>query len=72
MGIVGNALDRFMNLTNKLRFFFGPATQGDTGAPVIHKHDDFERASEQELGRFDVESDSGGHHYAVRKADEAA
>lgn len=69
MGIVAHALSGFMNTTEKLRFFFGPATRGDTDLPVIHKHDDFEQASEQDLAHFEVETDSDGHHYAVRKDD---
>ena len=50
-----------------LRFWFGPATRGDIDAPVVHKHDDFERASEEELGHFVVETDDQGHHYGIRK-----
>ncbi|WP_426999069.1 hypothetical protein [Pseudarthrobacter sp. N5] len=58
-----------MQRTNRLRFFFGPATRGDTDSPVVHRHDDFELASEADLAHFDVETDSNGHHYAVRKDD---
>ena len=56
-----------MDLTDRLRFVFGPATQGDSSAPVVHKHDDFEQASEEDLAHFVVETDSEGHHYAVRQ-----
>lgn len=58
-----------MNATERLRFVFGPATRLDTDAPVVHKHDEFEQASEQDLSHFVVEADSEGHHYAVRRED---
>lgn len=66
---MARALQRFMSQTDRLRFFFGPATRGDPAAPVVHKHDDFETASEEDLSHFEVETDSEGHHYAVRKED---
>jgi hypothetical protein len=58
-----------MEKTDKLRFLFGPANRGDTAAPVVHKPDDFEHASEDDLSGFEVETDDQGHHYAVRKTD---
>ncbi len=58
-----------MNATDKLRLLFGPANRGDTAAPVVHRHDDFEHASEDDLAGFEVETDAQGHHYAVRKTD---
>ena len=64
---MGRLVDGFMGRTDKLRFFFGPATQGDIQEPVVHKHDDYEQASEQELTHFEVETDSAGHHYAIRR-----
>lgn len=69
MGIVAQLAIRFMNMTDKLRFLFGPASRGDTSAPVIHRHDDFEHASQDDLATFEVETDSQGHHYAVRRED---
>jgi hypothetical protein len=36
---------------------------------VVHKHDEFEQASEEDLSHFVVETDSTGHHYAVRRED---
>lgn len=69
VGTVAHAAIRFMNRTDRLRFVFGPASRGDTDAPVIYRHDDFERASEENLSTFEVETDSDGHHYAVRKED---
>lgn len=58
-----------MQRTDRLRFFFGPATRSDTDTPVVHRHDDFELASEEDLAHFEVETDSEGHHYAVRRDD---
>ena len=58
-----------MEKTDKLRLLFGPANRGDTAAPVVHKHDDLEHASEDDLAGFEVETDDQGHHYAVRKTD---
>ena len=46
-----------MNETDKLRALFGPANRGDTAAPVVHRHDDFEHASEDDLAGFEVETD---------------
>lgn len=74
MGIVALAL-RKMALRQHLHpsswpsFLFGPASRGDTAAPVVHKNDDFEHASEMDLAGFEVETDAHGHHYAVRKED---
>jgi hypothetical protein len=50
-------------------FLFGPASRGDYASPVVHSHDDYERASESDLAGFEVETDSQGHHYAVRRED---
>jgi len=69
---VGRTLKGFMHATERLQAVFGPATQGDVEAPVVHKHDDFESASEEELEHFEVEVDAEGHHYAVRKDDPGA
>jgi hypothetical protein len=67
--LVAHVLAGFMDMTDRLRFIFGPATQGDPTAPVVHLHDDYEHASEDDLAQFEVETDSEGHHYAVRKSD---
>jgi hypothetical protein len=66
---MAHVLSGFMNLTDRLRFIFGPATRLDMDAPVVHKHDEFEQASDEELSHFEVETDSHGHHYAVRRED---
>lgn len=62
-------LRQHLHPTSWARFLFGPASRGDTAAPVVHKHDDFEYASEAELAGFVVETDAEGHRYAVRKED---
>lgn len=66
---MAHVLSGFMGLTERLRFFFGPATRLDADTPVVHKHDEFEQASEEDLSHFVVETDSTGHHYAVRRED---
>lgn len=66
---MAQALTRFMNATDRLRFVFGPATRLDTDVPVVHKHDAFEQASDEDLAHFEVETDSEGHRYAVRRED---
>ena len=69
MELVAHVLAGFMDMTDRLRFIFGPATRGDPTAPVVHLHDEYEHASEDDLAQFEVETDSEGHHYAVRKSD---
>ncbi|MEO6529402.1 MAG: hypothetical protein ABI563_19585 [Specibacter sp.] len=64
-------VDKFMHGTEKLKKVFGPADQGDMDAPVVHRHDAFEDSSEEQLSHFEQETDSQGHHYAVRKEDAA-
>jgi hypothetical protein len=66
---VAHFIDGFLCLTDWLRFFFGPAARVDSSLPVVHKHDEFEQASEEELTHFVVETDTSGHHYAVRRDD---
>ena len=59
--------EKFMHLTENAAKLFGPASRGDAAAPVVHRHDDFEKASEEDLSHFEIETDSQGHHYATRK-----
>lgn len=58
---------RRRRITNPARIFLGPAERDDADSPVIHRHDEFESASEAELAELNIEVDSDGHHYAVRK-----
>lgn len=60
-------LDKFMHAAEHAAAVWGPASHGDPEAPVVHKHDAFEEASEEDLRGFEVVTDSEGHHYAVRK-----
>jgi hypothetical protein len=60
-------LERFMHATEHLQGVFGPADRGDVDGPVVHRHDEFEQASDEDLAQFEVETDSTGHHYGVRK-----
>lgn len=60
-------LDTFMRVAERAEAVWGPADHSDPDTPVVHKHDSFEQASEDELRTFDVETDTEGHHYAVRK-----
>ena len=63
------ALSRHLHPSSWARFLFGPASRGDYSAPVVHRHDDFEAASETDLAGFEVETDAHGHRYAVRRED---
>lgn len=63
---------RFMHATEKFQKVFGPADQGDSDAPVVHRHDAFEDASEEQLAHFEQRTDSEGHHYAIEKDQEPA
>jgi hypothetical protein len=72
VGIVAIALGvlrQHLHPSSWARFLFGPAQRGDYAAPVMHRHDDFELASETDLAGFEVETDASGHRYAVRRED---
>ncbi|MCZ2404534.1 hypothetical protein IV498_15435 [Paenarthrobacter sp. Z7-10] len=56
-----------MHFTDHMQQVFGAADRADVDAPVVHRHDDFELASEEDLAQFEVETDSEGHHYGTRK-----
>ncbi|NKX54336.1 hypothetical protein [Arthrobacter mobilis] len=60
-------LQRFMQMTEKTRNVWGPADRSDFDSPVVHKHDEYESASEAELAEFEIERDEEGHTYAIRK-----
>jgi hypothetical protein len=60
-------VDKFMKATDKLQHVFGQADRSDSDIPVSHKHDDFEKASEEDLAQFESETGSNGEHYAIRK-----
>lgn len=54
-------------IKNPATIFLGSAERDDLDGPVVHRHDEFESASESELAELNVEVDSDGHHYAVRR-----
>ncbi|MFQ4148382.1 hypothetical protein AAGW05_06755 [Arthrobacter sp. LAPM80] len=62
---------KFMHVTDKFQKVFGPADQGDMGSPVVHRHDDYEENSDEQLSHFNQETDSTGHPYAIRKEEPA-
>lgn len=64
-------VEKLMHATDKFQHVFGPADQGDVDSPVVHRHDAFEDSSEEQLSHFAEETDSGGHHYAVRRVEPA-
>ena len=66
-----NFVGKFMHATEKLQKVFGPADQGDSDSPVVHRHDEFEENSQEQLSHFEERTDSAGHHYAVRKEEAA-
>lgn len=69
MAIALGTLRDHLHPSSWARFLFGPASRGDYTAPVLHRHDDFEHASEADLAGFEVETDAEGHRYAVRRED---
>lgn len=60
-------VDKFMRATDKVRAVLGPADRGDIDAPVVHRHDEFEDESDEQLGHIEQHTDSQGHHYAEEK-----
>ncbi len=62
---------KFMNATEKVKNILGPADHGDVDDPVVHRHDDFEDNSDEQLRNLEERTDSEGHHYAVIKDKEA-
>lgn len=62
-----HVLDKFMHATDQAVKILIQPHRGDINSPVVHKHDVFEDASEEDLRGFEVVTDSEGHHYAVRK-----
>jgi hypothetical protein len=60
-------LRTFMRITAEAAKVWGPADRIDSDTPVVHKHDDAEKASEEQLAEIEVERDAEGHAYAIRK-----
>lgn len=64
-------VDKVMRATDKFQKVFGPADQGDIDSPVVHRHDEFEDSSDEQLTHYAERTDSEGHHYAERKEEAA-
>lgn len=64
-------VDKVMRATDKFQKVFGPADQGDIDSPVVHRHDEFEDSSDEQLTHYEQRTDSEGHHYAERKEEAA-
>lgn len=60
-------MDKYMRMLDKISGVLGSADRGDAEAPIVHRHDAFEHASEEELAEFEIEEGSDGTHYCVRK-----
>ncbi|MHA7263115.1 hypothetical protein ACX80W_07920 [Arthrobacter sp. TMN-37] len=56
-----NRLDSFVGM------FLGPADRSGLGTPVVHRHDAAEDQCDRDVASFEIEVDSEGHHYAVRR-----
>ncbi len=63
-----NLLSRLMQWTQRLAMnVFGPAERTDADTPIIHRNDDGEIASQEQLANIEVERDNEGHSWALRK-----
>lgn len=61
-------ITRLMQWTQRLVMsILGPADRADAETPVIHRNDDREIASKEQLADIDVERDNEGHSWAFRK-----
>lgn len=63
-------VEKVMHATDKFRMVFGPADQGDVDSPIVHRHDAIEDESDEVLSHIEEHTDTAGHHYATRKAQE--
>ena len=57
----------FMRAMGRLRNVYGAANRRDPGEPERHGHNPEDVKEEHELEGIDVETDSEGHHYGVRR-----
>jgi hypothetical protein len=63
-----NLLARLMQWTQRLALsVFGPADRTDADTPIIHRNDDGEIASQEQLADIEIERDKEGHSWAIRK-----
>lgn len=61
--------ESFMRTMGHLRGLYGPADHLSAEEAERHGHNPEDVKEEQELAGIDVETDSEGHHYGVRKSD---
>ncbi|BCT75042.1 hypothetical protein SCMU_08840 [Sinomonas cyclohexanicum] len=59
--------ESFMRAMGHLRGLYGPANRRTSDEPERHGHNPEDVKEEQELAGIEVETDSEGHHYGVRK-----
>ncbi|WP_157357040.1 hypothetical protein [Arthrobacter sp. U41] len=60
-------VDRFMRATGHFRAVFGPADRGDSTTQVVHKHDEAELMSDEQISELEVERDEQGHTWVEDK-----
>lgn len=54
-------VDKFMHATSRFRGVFWLADKSDPSTPVVHRHDNAEAASDEEIADVEVERDAQGH-----------
>lgn len=54
-------------LASLASLFYGDAERNRVTDPVLHRHDGLEDEIDQQIASIDIQTDSGGRHYAVRK-----
>ena len=59
--------ESFMRKMGHLRTLYGPADRRTAQEPERHGHNPEDVKEEHELAGIDIETDSEGHHYAVRR-----
>lgn len=63
-----NLITRWMQWTQRLAMnVFGPADRTGAETPIIHRNDDWEIASQEQLADIEVDRDNEGHTWAHRK-----
>ncbi|GAB3269920.1 hypothetical protein GCM10027449_04460 [Sinomonas notoginsengisoli] len=60
--------ESFMRAMGHLRALYGPANRRSMQEPERHGHNPEDIKEEKELSGIEIETDSEGHHYGVRRA----
>jgi hypothetical protein len=60
--------ESFMRAMGHLRGLYGPANRRTASEPERHGHNPEDVKEERELSGIDIETDSEGHRYGVRRA----